>query len=995
MFLFINVSAYAADYDTDGIDDAIDICPQFYDPSQGDSDNDGIGDACDNNGQMLLHTIAGNGYDWYRSEDEGIDAKKAYLNKPSSVVADQDGTIYIADTENHRIRRINTEATPKIETYVGTGEDNFNGDTGLATEINLKSPSSIVLDSEGNLYIVDQHHRVLKVSQDGIVSRFAGRGNGLSGFTGHTGAASKASLDDPSDLAIDSVGNIYIADTHNYLIRKVSSDGQISTVAGTGDYLNDVNLLEDGRPATEVALFSPKQVAVDGEGNVYFVNSLDAIRKVNRSGIINTIAGGYYNEDKADGIHALDADLGWVGGISVDDEGSIYIASRADNVIRKISTDGIINTIVGTGEWKRSPQVFDVGYYDGPPLEANLSSPRDIWVGSNGYLYIADTTNNLIRRVDDLLYDLDGDLIAQFRDNCPHSKNTDQIDSNNDGFGDFCDPDFDGIFTNSNGFYTGYDDNCPYVTNVEQTDTDRDGQGDACDSTPLGGDFDGDGLADFVDNCPYASNIDQSDLDSDGLGNECDGYNDTDEDGDGIVYSKEEEFGTDPLKSDTDNDGVDDFNELLLGLDPLLDVPSDRDNDGVQDTLDLCISLYDPGQEDSDNDGIGDACDTNGVDSVVVRFAGKPGIPPGPGEPSGDGGPATEAIFNYYANAISFDSADNLYVAEHGVNSPTDDRLRGRIRKITSNIISTVAGTGYYDNSDGTGDGGEAINAELYAPKDIAFDKNDNLYILDSERGPGRIRKVSGDGGISTYLGGGTQRIYGEPIAANDIDVRAYSLTFDPHDNLHFVESAFVYKVSNDKTVSTVAGSSSSSGYMPDGGLANSSPVRGIPRTAIDSKGNIYIVETDLHRIRKITPDGFISTFAGTGIAGFSGDGGYASAAQFDHPSEIEIDSQDNIYIVDLRNDRIRKITPFGIISTLIGPTAQVINPITGTLISSIQNTSLFLDLALDSKDNLYFLNSSDKRIYKVVDFLSDDDGDTIAFFKDNCPIPTTQIKLT
>jgi trimeric autotransporter adhesin len=274
----------------------------------------------------VISTIAGTGTLGY-SGDTGA-AISARLRYPYGVAVDSSGNVYIADTGNHRIRKVTGGV---ISTIVGTGTLGYSGDTGAAISAQLYSPYGIAVDSSGNMYIADSgNHRIRKVT-GGVISTIAG--TGTAGYSGDTGAAISARLNLPYGVAVDSSGNVYIADSENHCIRKVTVGGVISTIAGTGSlgYSGDTGL------ATSARLNIPYSTAVDSSGNVYIADSGNhRIRKVT-GGVISTIAGtGVAGSAYGDGDLARYAELNYPENVAVDSSGNVYIADINNHRIRKL-----------------------------------------------------------------------------------------------------------------------------------------------------------------------------------------------------------------------------------------------------------------------------------------------------------------------------------------------------------------------------------------------------------------------------------------------------------------------------------------------------------------------------------------------------------------------------------------------------------------------------------------------------------------------------------
>jgi uncharacterized repeat protein (TIGR02543 family) len=277
-----------------------------------------------------------------------------------------------------------------ISTVVGIGVDGYSGDGGPATTAQLKDPWGVALDSSGNLYIADdESHTIRKVDKStGNISTVAG--TGVAGYSGDGGAATSAQLDTPRGVTIDSNGNVYIADYTNNRVRKVNkSTGTISTIAGTGV----AGYSGDGVPATSAQLNNPIAVLVDSLGNVYIADmGNQRIRKVDSSGTISTVAGTGVGGHSGDGGLATSAQLSHPMGLALDSGNNLYVAENG-NTIRKINPSGIISTVAGTG---------GTGYSgdDGPATSALMSNVSGVAVDGLGNVYIADTTNHRIRKVD-------------------------------------------------------------------------------------------------------------------------------------------------------------------------------------------------------------------------------------------------------------------------------------------------------------------------------------------------------------------------------------------------------------------------------------------------------------------------------------------------------------------------------------------------------------------------------------------------------------------
>jgi hypothetical protein len=297
---------------------------------------------------------------------------------------DSAGNVFIADQRNYCVRKVSPDGI--IRTVAGNGEPGYSGDGGPAAEARLNMPSGLALDSAGNLFIADGSH-VHKVTPAGIITTVAGTYGG--GASGDDGPALKATFAFASGVAVDSGGNIYVADAEAHRVGEVGRDGNISTVAGTGE----PGFSGDGLPAARAQLRRPWGVAVDAAGILYIADSYNRrIRRVSSSGVITTVAGsGVESGYAGEGGPATQASLSSPYGVTPDQAGNLYIADTFFNAVRKIGPDGRISTVAGSGE-----QGFRG---DGGLAAAWLATPFGVALDRAGNLYIADTDNDRIRVV--------------------------------------------------------------------------------------------------------------------------------------------------------------------------------------------------------------------------------------------------------------------------------------------------------------------------------------------------------------------------------------------------------------------------------------------------------------------------------------------------------------------------------------------------------------------------------------------------------------------
>jgi sugar lactone lactonase YvrE len=389
---------------------------------------------------------------------DGGDTLRACFNNPNGIAVDTNGNLFIADTFNHRIRKVNA-ATGIISTVAGSGPTGdgmggFSGDNGPATSATLNNPIAVAVDAGGNIFISDAgNRRIRKVSAGtGFITTVAGNGmfdsgdvgdngpataaqiaplgfavdaagnliiadvgnnrirkvdaaakiittiagNGESGFGGDGGLATAASLNAPNAVAVDAGGNIFITDSLNYRVRRVDAKtGTISTMGGNGL----ARIPDENAPATASALNYPRGVVFDAAGNLFIADTGNSrIRKVDAaSGVITTVAGNNLFSFSGDGGPASAADLSAPDGVAMDAAGNLFIADTSNQRIRKIDTKGIITTVAGN-----SQPSFQPGFSGDGDLatKALLNYPRGVAIDGAGNLFIADTENHRIRRVD-------------------------------------------------------------------------------------------------------------------------------------------------------------------------------------------------------------------------------------------------------------------------------------------------------------------------------------------------------------------------------------------------------------------------------------------------------------------------------------------------------------------------------------------------------------------------------------------------------------------
>jgi len=332
-----------------------------------------------------ITTVAGNGTAGYSGD--GGPATSAELNGPQGLAVDGAGNLFIVDTGNNRVRKVDAAGT--IITVAGNGTQGYSGDGGPAASAELNQPAGVAVDNTGNLFISDTgNSRLRMVNPAGTITTVAGNGN--RGYSGDGGPATSAALI-PVGVAVDGAGNLFIAGA--FRLRRVNPAGIIITVAGDGRCCH----LGDGGPATSAELNGPTGVAADIAGNLFIADlGNHRIRKVNATGIITTVAGGGTRGDaggySGDGGPATSAQLNWPVFVTVDNAGNLFIGDRGNNRIRKVNSAGIITTVAGNGA---------SGYFGdgGPATSVELRRLGGVAVDTAGDLLIADTSNNRVREV--------------------------------------------------------------------------------------------------------------------------------------------------------------------------------------------------------------------------------------------------------------------------------------------------------------------------------------------------------------------------------------------------------------------------------------------------------------------------------------------------------------------------------------------------------------------------------------------------------------------
>jgi sugar lactone lactonase YvrE len=824
----------------------------------------------------------------------GVASTSVGLGTLGGVAVDAAGNVYFASSLQSRVYK----STPAgvLTTVAGTGGNGYSGDNGPAVAAQLNQPAGVALDSSGNLYIADAvNSRIRMVTPGGIITTVAG--NGAYGYFGDNGLATDAWLSGPRGVAIDDSNNLLIADSSNNRIRKVVG-GIITTIAGNGSggYSGDNSL------AISAQLNFPSGVAFSN-GSLYIADTFNfRVRKVT-GGTITTIAGTGSFGSTGDNGPAVNAQLTSIAGIASDSAGSIYIAEGAGQRIRKIA-GGTITTVAGGGAGcagQTSP------YGDGcAPTSAILLGPAGVALDAAGRLFITEGTGYRVRKVaNGVTSTVAGNGSFQY--------------SGDGGAATDAQLSPRGIAVQSPGkFWVADSDNYRVRKVSGGLVTTEAGNGNCCYSgenvTANGAsiDFAFDIAADTLGNFVTAEQT-RIRRDSGGILNTVAGTGVMGFSGDngpalGAQLSGASGVAIDAAGnvyfSDTMNNRV---RKVSAGV--VTTVAGGGPLDGATATnvsFDQIVAVA--------ADAAGNLYFPSATDHKVYRVstAGALTTVAGNGSPgySGDNGPAAAAQLNSPYGVAVNSAGTVVYIADRG---------NHRVRAVTGGNISTVAGggTGCPQQTNTEGDDCAGTNARLSAPAMLALDSTGTvLYIADSLHY--RVRKLTA-GIITTVAGDGTCCFSGDGGPATSAQLNyATGVAINPVNGDLYIgdsENFRVRKVSGG-TITTVAGNGSF-GYSGDTGFATNAQLSYPYGIALDSTGDLYIADSANHRIRKVS-GGAIVTIAGTGTPGYAGDNGSPANAQIYTPYGVAVDGSGALYIADTRNFRVRKIAG-GTMTTVAG----------------------------------------------------------------------------
>lgn len=778
-------------------------------------------------------------------------------------------------------------------------------------------------------------------SPDAVLVTVAG--TGAFGATPDGGQAAAANISRPWQIALDGAGNLYFTDTNNNTVRKVTPNGIITTIAGIA---GSAGFSGDGELATSARLNQPAGVAVDGSGNVYIsdVNN-SRVRKITAAdGKISTIAGNGQPGYSGDGGPATAAALNFPYGLAVDKDGNIFVADFSNHRVRKITAStGIISTVAGTGSASYNGD-------DKAATEASVNAPINVTLDPSGNLVIADSNNHRIRKV-----------------NAADGRISTIVGTGSPGFSG------DGgaaiearvsipagvVFDSAGNLYFADRGNSRVRkvsagTNIVTTIA----------GVGLSG-FNGDGLAALASRLATPNSIAV-----DAVGNVYIGDRENFRVRRIIFASSSDTTAptiavTSPTTSPTftttsspltvsgtsaDNTGV--F---------LVRWSNDRGGNGTAGGTTAWTATGIPLQNGVNTltltalDVRGNSTSTRltvtfNPQQIIGTFAGN-----GLTGNTGDGGAAIGARL-FFPTGVAADTAGNLYVA---------DSANNRVRKITpAGVILPFAGRGMLGSS---GDGGPAIEATFNQPQSVAVDSTGNVYISDT--GNHRVRKVAPSGIITTVAGTGVDEFSGDggPAAQASLNL-PFQVAVDSAGNLFIADSSNrrVRKVAaNTGIITTIAGDGRA-GTGGDGSAATQAQFLLPYGVTVDRNGVVFILDAFDGKVRRVATNGTITIYAGTGNFGYRGDGGPATGADIDPQSFITTDADGNLYIADLFNHVIRKVTATtGIITTVVGTGAGGFSG-DGAAPANAQ-LSFPNDVAFDSAGNMYIADLNNQRVRKII----------------------------
>ena len=780
-----------------------------------------------------------------------------------------------------------------ITTIAGTGTNGFSGDGGPALGAMLHNPGGVALDAGGNVFFIDAvNHRVRRVDTNGIITTVAG--NGTYGYSGDGGPATNAMLAAAYGIAVDTCGNLYITDYDNSRIRKVDTNGAINTVV-----------------ASSSGISQPRGLAVDGGGNLFVTDAGNyRVHKVDTNGIVTLVAGKNSTSYGGDGGLATNATLNPYS-VTVDTNGNLYIADYGNNRVRRIdAVSGIITTVAGTNTSGFSGD-------SGLAVNAKLFWPTAVYADGLGNLLIWDAGNGRIRQIDA------NGIITTVAGKGSSTYSGDGGPATNAGIG------MGGMTSDAFGNLLIADDSggrirkvatskVPYLA-LNAVTTNNAGTYDVIIANASGS--------------VTSSVVTVS-----------------------VVFPPA--FTAATADVFVTNGSLATLTASVSGTAPFgyqwYAYPATGLAGATNATLTYAAAA-------TNQNGYYYCVVTNAYGSVTSRMAALTVVvPPGIAvQPSNQvvvaGQTAVLSVVPSGTGPFSYQwqlSGTNLPHSNGGTNKPS----------YNPNIITTIAGAGGVGF---IGDGGPATQSALFYPCDVAVGGGGNVLIADQYNN--RIRQVDTNGIIRTVAGigssGGIGSYSGDGSAATSAGINLPTgLATDPAGNYYIADSwnNRIRKVDTNGMISTVAGTNGRA-YSGDGSLAVNANLNYPANIALDTLGNLFIADASNNCIRKVDGSGIITTVVGTGVAGYSGDGGLAVSAKLSAPTGVALDGQGNLFVADLGNNRIRLVNPAGVISTLAGNGLATFQGDGGAAINASLNQPD--DILADGFGQVYFSDSANSRI--------------------------------
>jgi hypothetical protein len=799
---------------------------------------------------------------------------------PSGVAVDGAGNVYVADLDNNTVRKVTSSGV--VTTLAGLAQfDHFGNPIGgsadgTGSNARFDFPTGVTVDSAGNVFVADTGNSTIRqVTTNGTVTTLAGSAGQ---FGDVDGTNSTAQFDYPYDVAVDCAGNVYVADFGNSSIRRVVTNGVVMTLAGSGEQSGSVDVT-----GSSARFNFPAGVAVAGGGNVYVADSRnDTIRMMTSNGVVSTVAGSVGLAGSTDGTNNI-AQFNNPAGVAVDGTGNIYVADTGNNTIRKVTTGGVVTTVAGSAG--------PAGSADGTNSTARFNNPKGLAVDGQGNLYVADSGNNTIRKVTG-----DG-VVTTVAGSAGLAGSADGTNNNarfNNPSGVVVDSAYNVFVADSGNNTIRQITSAGAVTTVAGS-AGQSGSSDGTNST-----------ARFA--FPFGVTLDNSNN----------------------LYVTDTANST--IRKVSPGGGV----STLAGSAGLI---------GGSDGTGNAARFFAPGGLAADSVGNVYVADTGNCTVRKVTGVGVVTTLAGSAGQSGSADDNRAAARYFLPNGVAVDGAGNVYVADTG---------NSTIRKVTSDGgVTTLAGSpGLTGATDGT-NGAALFNY----PSGVAVDSAGNLYVADTYNST--IRKVTGGGVVTTLAG--SPGLSGSANGPNGTALFNYpsGVAVDTGGNLYVADSGnnTIRKVTSGGMVTTLAGSAGQSGsadgagsaarfYLPNG-------------VAVDTGGNVYVADTGNHTIRMVTSGGMVTTLAGSAGQPGSSDG-TNSAALFNFPRGVAVDTVGNVYVADSDNDTIRKVTGGGTVTT-IGGTAGVFGGADG-----LGSSAAFAGpggLAVDGCGRIYVADTGNNRI--------------------------------